>query len=98
MLASSPSPDAGKRLRAARLRAHLSTRQVERLSHEIAKRENNRDCCISHGWLTQVENGGFRPGNIYKLYTLARIYKLKPHEVCLFSGLACTMWMEGICH
>jgi len=87
MLASSPSPDAGKRLRAARLRAHLSTRQVERLSHEIAKRENNRDCCISHGWLTQVENGVFRPGNIYKLYTLARIYKLKPHEVLSFFGL-----------
>ena len=87
MLASSPSPDAGKRLRAARLRACLSTRQVERLSHEIARKENNRDCCISHGWLTQVENGVFCPGNIYKLYTLARIYKLKPNEVLSFFGL-----------
>jgi len=87
MLASSPSPEAGKRLRAARLRARLSTRQVERLSHEIAKKENNRDCCISHGWLTQVENGVFRPGNIYKLYTLGRIYKLKPDEILSFIGL-----------
>ena len=87
MLASSPSPDAGKRLRAARLRARLSTRQVERLSHEIAQKENNRDCCISHGWLTQVENGVFCPGNIYKLYTLARIYKLKANEVLSFFGL-----------
>src|SRR5581483_10157591 len=87
MLASRPSPDAGKRLRAARLRARLSTRQVERLSHEIAKKENNRDCCISHGWLTQVENGVFRPGNVYKLYTLGRIYKLKPDEILSFIGL-----------
>jgi transcriptional regulator with XRE-family HTH domain len=86
MLASKPSPEAGRRLRAARLRARLSTRDVERLSHEIAKKENSRDCCISHGWLTQVENGVFRPG-IYKLYTLARIYKLKPDEVLAFFGL-----------
>jgi transcriptional regulator with XRE-family HTH domain len=86
MLASRPSPEAGRRLRAARLRARLSTREVEQLSHEIAKKENNRDCCISHGWLTQVENGVFRPG-IYKLYTLARIYKLKPDEVLAFFGL-----------
>lgn len=87
MLASRPSPDAGQRLRAARLRARLSTRQVARLSQEIAKRENNRDCCISHGWLTQVENGLFRPRNVYKLYTLARIYNLKPNEVLSFFGL-----------
>jgi transcriptional regulator with XRE-family HTH domain len=86
MLASRPSPEAGKRLRAARLRVRLSTRQVELLSHEIAKKENNRDCCISHGWLTQVENSVFRPG-IYKLYTLARIYNLKPDEVLAFFGL-----------
>lgn len=87
MLASRPSPDAGIRLKAARLRTRLSTRQVERLSHEIAQRENNRDCCISHGWLTQVENGVFRPRNVYKLYTLARIYNLKPNEVLSFFGL-----------
>lgn len=87
MLASRPSPDAGKRLRAARLRARLSTRQVARLSHEIARQENNRDCCISHGWLTQVENGVFRPRNVYKLYTLARIYNLKANEVLSFFGL-----------
>lgn len=87
MLASRPSPDAGNRLKAARLRARLSTRQVERLSHQIAEQENNRDCCISHGWLTQVENGVFRPRNVYKLYTLARIYNVKPNEILSFFGL-----------
>src|SRR5262249_25573144 len=87
MLASRPSPEAGKRLRAARLRAHLSTRDVERLSHEIAADVNNWDCCISHAWLTQVENGEFTP-SIYKLYSLSRIYKLRHNEVLAFFGVS----------
>ena len=62
MLASRPSPEAGQRLKAARLRAHLSTREVERLSHEIASAERNPDCCISHSFLLQVENGEHVPG------------------------------------
>ncbi|HJT69880.1 MAG TPA: helix-turn-helix transcriptional regulator [Terriglobales bacterium] len=87
MLASKPHPEAGQQLKAARLRTHLSTRDVERLSREIAAEVNNQDCCISHAWITHVENGEFRPG-IYKLYTLARIYKLKPDEVLSFFGLS----------
>lgn len=86
MLASRPSPEAGKRLRAARLRARLSIREVERLSHEIASQENNPDCCISHSWLVQVENGDYMPGT-FKLFTLSRIYKLTPEEVLGFFGL-----------
>ena len=86
MLASRPSPEAGKRLRAARLRAKLSIRDVERLSHEIASEQNNPDCCISHSWLVQVENGDYVPGT-FKLYTLSQIYRLKPEEVLGFFGL-----------
>jgi transcriptional regulator with XRE-family HTH domain len=86
MLASSPSPEAGKRLKAARLRARLSIRDVERLSHEIASQESNPDCCISHSWLVQVENSEFVPGT-FKLYTLCRLYKLKPEEILAFFGL-----------
>jgi transcriptional regulator with XRE-family HTH domain len=86
MLASSPSPEAGKRLKAARLRAKLSIREVERLSHDIASEQGNPDCCISHSWLVQVENGDYVPGTC-KLYTLSRIYQLKPNEVLGFFGL-----------
>jgi transcriptional regulator with XRE-family HTH domain len=86
MLASRPSPEAGHRLKAARLRAHLSIREVERLSHAIASAESNPDCCISHSWLVQVENGDYVPGT-FKLYTLSRIYKLRPEEVLGFFGL-----------
>lgn len=86
MLASRPSPEAGKRLKAARLRARLSTRDVERLSHHIASEQNNPDCCISHSWLIQVENSDFVPGT-YKLYTLCRLYNLKAEEILAFYGL-----------
>ena len=86
MLASSPSPEAGQQLKAARLRARLSIREVERLSHAIASLESNPDCCISHSWLVQVENGEHVPGT-FKLYTLSRIYKLRPEEVLGFFGL-----------
>jgi hypothetical protein len=86
MLASKPSPEAGKRLKAARLRARLSIRDVERLSHDIASEQNNPDCCISHSWLVQVENSEFVPGT-FKLYTLCRLYKLRPEDMLAFYGL-----------
>lgn len=86
MLASTPSPEAGQRLKAARLRARLSTRDVERLSHDIASEQDNPDCCISHSWLIQVENSDFVPGT-FKLYTLCRLYNLKPEEILAFYGL-----------
>ena len=70
----------------ARLRAKLSIREVERLSHEIASEQSNPDCCISHSWLVQVERGDYVPGT-FKLYTLSRIYRLKPEEVLGFFGL-----------
>lgn len=94
MLASRPSPEAGQRLKAARLRAHLSLREVERLSHEIASAERNPDCCISHSFLLQVENGNHVPGT-FKLYTLSRIYRLRPEEVLGFFGLGLRDKDEG---
>jgi transcriptional regulator with XRE-family HTH domain len=94
MLASRPSPEAGKRLRAARLRARLSIREVERLSHEIASEQSNPDCCISHSSLVQIERGDYVPGT-FKLYTLSRIYKLKPEEVLGFFGLGLRDTDEG---
>jgi transcriptional regulator with XRE-family HTH domain len=69
-----PNPEAGKRLRAARERLHLSTREVERLSRILAEEKKNQEYAISHAWLTDIENGEFTPG-IYKLYALSRIYR-----------------------
>jgi hypothetical protein len=86
MLESPPSPEAGKRLRAERLRVRLSTRAVQKLSQEIAREKNNQDYYISHGWLTDVENGKFTP-SIYKLYSLSLIYKCNFTEIVAFFGI-----------
>ncbi len=86
MLESTPSPEAGKRLRAERLGVRLSTRAVQKLSQQIAQEKNNQDYYISHGWLTDVENGKFTP-SIYKLYSLSLIYKCNYAEIVAFFGI-----------
>jgi transcriptional regulator with XRE-family HTH domain len=87
MLESTPSPDAGKRLRAERLRARLSTRAVQKLSQQIAQEKgDNQDYYISHGWLTEVENGKFTP-SIYKLYSLSLIYRCSYLKIMGFFGI-----------
>jgi hypothetical protein len=87
MLESTPSPEAGKLLREERRRARLSTRAVQKLSQQIAQeKDNNQDYYISHGWLTDVENGKFTP-SIYKLYSLSLIYKCNYLRVLGFFGI-----------
>lgn len=86
MLASKPSPEAGQRLKAARLRARLSSHDVERLSHDIASEKGNPDCAISHSWVVQVEKGEFVPGTV-KIYSLCRLYNLMPEDILGFFGL-----------
>lgn len=86
MTPSPSSADAGKRLRAERLRVHLSTRQVERLSQSIAQQKNNQEYSISHAWLTDVENGEFTP-SFYKLYSLSLIYGRTLNDILGYFGL-----------
>jgi hypothetical protein len=86
MPALTPSPEAGKCLKAERIRVRLSTRDVERLSQRIAQEKNNQEYYISHAWLTDVENGEFTP-SIYKLYSLSLIYKRSYDEVLAFFGI-----------
>ena len=49
-------------LRAERICVQLSTRDVERLSRKIADEKKSQDYYISHGWLTDAENGAYAPG------------------------------------
>jgi hypothetical protein len=86
MVESIPSPESGKRLKAERLRVRLSTRAVQILSLRIAQEKKNQDYYISHGWLTDVENGKFTP-SIYKLYSLSLIYKCSYLEIVGFFGI-----------
>ncbi len=86
MSESKPSPEGGMRLRAERLRLGLSTRAVQKLSQQVAQEKGNQDFYISHGWLTEVENGKFTPG-VYKLYSLNLIYKCGFVEIMAFFGM-----------
>lgn len=78
--------DAGKRLKAERERLRLSTRDVERLSNEIAIHRKNRYYYLSHTWLTDIEAGKFKP-NIFKLHSLSLIYRRNLDEILAFFGL-----------
>lgn len=86
MLSSTPHAEAGKRLKAERLRVRLSTREVAQLSQRIAKQKNNPEYSISHAWLTEVENGKFMPG-IFRLRSLSLIYGRPFDEIVAFFGI-----------
>jgi len=79
-------PEGGKLLRAERDRVQLSTREVERLSREIATAKENQEYYISHGWLTDAENGSYVPGP-FKLYSLSMIYKRPFAQLLSFFGI-----------
>ena len=83
MWPTASNPEAGKWLRAQRERLRLSTRDVERLSFKIAQDKNSQDFCLSHNWLTEIENGKFTP-NFCKLYSLCVIYKCDLDQILAF--------------
>ena len=86
MDARKPSPGAGERLKAVRVRLGLTTRDVERKSKHIAEEKRNQEFYLSHAWLTDIENGEFTP-SIYKLYSLSAIYFRSFTELLSFFGL-----------
>jgi transcriptional regulator with XRE-family HTH domain len=81
-----PSPGAGERLKAVRDELGLTTRDVERKSHAIAEAKRNQEYYLSHGWLTDIENGEFTP-SIYKFYSLSAIYFRNFTDLISYFGL-----------
>src|SRR5215469_2611264 len=86
MVGRKPSPSAGERLRAFRERLGLTTRDVEARSQQIAEERRNREYYLSHAWVTDIENGKFKP-SIYKIYSLSAIYHVGCTEVLSCFGL-----------
>ena len=76
----------GEYLRELRSRLGISTREVETYSQKIAEEEKNPEFQISNAWLTQLENSDSVP-SIFKLYSLAAIYRVKFTDLLLFFGL-----------
>ena len=86
MSSGTANPGAGERLKALRLKARLTTRDVERLSLQISASKRNPEYYICHACVTNVEKGRFTP-SIYKLYTLSAIYRSRFSEVAGYFGL-----------
>ncbi len=77
---------AGQKLRQIRERLNLTLRQVEQASLEIADAERNSEYVVSVGRLNQIENDGSLP-SIYKLYSLAVVYKLSIEDALGSYGI-----------
>jgi transcriptional regulator with XRE-family HTH domain len=77
---------AGEQIKALRLKARMTTREVEKLSLEISKSKRNPEYYISHAWLTDIENGEFTP-SIYKLYSLSAIFHSRFTDLLGYFGL-----------
>ncbi|HWH61078.1 MAG TPA: hypothetical protein VN682_25870 [Terriglobales bacterium] len=86
MIERAPTPTPGEKLRRLRLRLGLTARDVEAKSLQIADVRHNREYYLSHGWVTEIENGKFTP-SIYKLYSLGAIYHVSYTEVLSCFGL-----------
>ena len=83
---SRPNLGAGQRLKAARVRLGLSTRDVQRKSEQIALEKRNQEYYLSHAWLTDIEQGRFMPG-LFKLYSISAIYDKSFSEIASYFGL-----------
>jgi len=86
MIVRRPTPTTGERLRQYRERLGLTTRDVESRSARIAEDRHNREFYLSHAWVTDIENGQFKP-SIYKIYSLSAIYHISYTEVLSCFGL-----------
>jgi transcriptional regulator with XRE-family HTH domain len=76
----------GQRLRALREDLGLTIRDVESASNRIAQRHGNEDFAVSLSRLSDIETKGILP-NIYRLYSLAIIYRQDLRELLSWYGI-----------
>ena len=77
---------AGERLRTLRESLGLTIRDVEAASVRLAARHVNEDFVLSLSRLSDIETKGIVP-SIYRLYTLAAIYRQDLREVLSWYGI-----------
>ena len=77
---------AGNRLKAWREKLGLSTRAVQAMSRQIATQHQNEEFFLSHNWVTDIENGRFRPG-MFRMASISVIYRRNYTEVASLYGL-----------
>jgi transcriptional regulator with XRE-family HTH domain len=77
----------GLRLRQARERLGLTYRDVERASFELASKRGRPEFILHISRLADIENHEVVPA-LHKLYTLAVVYHLDPHEIFRWYDVA----------
>ena len=77
---------AGDRLRISREELGLSLRDVHRASNQVARELGNRSFAVSSSRLHFYETHKVTP-SVYRLYTLARLYRRKLMEVLTWYGI-----------
>jgi transcriptional regulator with XRE-family HTH domain len=80
----------GEKLKRVRTKLHLTYRDVERRSQEIAARQGNDEFAIALSRLADIEHKGTVP-TIYRLYTLSAIYRLDLCELMGWYGVPVDM-------
>ena len=76
----------GQQLRALREEHHLTLKDVERRSRQIAQNRQNPEYLFTAGRLSQVENSSSLP-SLYKLATLSQIYEVPYTELLQVFGI-----------
>ena len=76
----------GAKLREIRKRLGFSVRDVERISHEMARNRSNPFLALSRTWIADVETGRFVPGS-FKMASLAEIFGMEVFEIHKLYGL-----------
>jgi transcriptional regulator with XRE-family HTH domain len=82
--------DAGQRLKRRREELNLRYRDVEEASQKIAERQRNDEYAIALSRLADIENKGTVP-SIYRIYSLAAIYRLDFLEILDWYGIDLSM-------
>lgn len=81
-----PRLAAGQRLRTLREQKGLTIREVEIASHRLSEKYKNEDYFIPLSRLSDIETKGVVP-NIFKLYSLAAIYRVSFVELVAQYGV-----------
>ena len=77
---------AGQNLRVLRDQLGLTMRDVENASLRIAQRHGNEEFAVPPSRLSDIETKGIVP-SIYRLYSLAVIYRQDPLEIFALYGV-----------
>jgi transcriptional regulator with XRE-family HTH domain len=77
---------AGQKLKAARERLRLTTRDVEDATRKIAIRHGSEEFAVGLSRLSEIENRGVMP-TIYRLYSLCAVYRIDLAEVLSWYGV-----------